>query len=446
MTAFQGVSDYYGSGTSEGDDRRSTFVRLKESHQLRAFTPIALVVAVVIGIILLNGRPKAISVDDWDGVQLVLQIVLAVVIGGWLWLVVRAAFGWSPPARATSYLYPGMPIADQLLVEALAMSQYCLKQGISIDAKDIDVLNTQLSQHGPWTPDTAALVNGVHQRLATKLKPASPHTIALLVGQQDRPLPLSWLGNVRLVRMLVGLSTLLLPAFVLLAISAGSSIEDVSELFTGRPFGDRLLSAIYLLVAAALGAAFAALRRAFRYIGNLSYDEKFESSYWIRFVQGLMAGLILSVLLSAALFGDGSDAATDTTEFRISLPLLAFVGGFSEDLVLKILRRVVEAIGTLVTGTVDDRIEKEAALRESEAQLREAASSQALITKLLEVKTVVPPENTVAQTRIDTAIANVLGTEPVADDQPEDTENPAADPNAPEDPVAPPDPPEPPPG
>ncbi len=56
-----------------------------------------------------------------------------------------------------------------------------------------------------------------------------------------------------------------------------------------------LLNLIFLLTAAGLGACFTALFQANRYIADGTFDSKYESSYWIRFVPGLMAGMGLCV-------------------------------------------------------------------------------------------------------------------------------------------------------
>ena len=52
-----------------------------------------------------------------------------------------------------------------------------------------------------------------------------------------------------------------------------------------------LYNLLFLIAAAGLGASFQALFQANRYVVAGTFDPKYESSYWIRFVLGLIAGL-----------------------------------------------------------------------------------------------------------------------------------------------------------
>ena len=106
-----------------------------------------------------------------------------------------------------------------------------------------------------------------------------------------------------------------------------------------------LLNLLFLLTAAGLGACFAALFQANRYIADCTFDTKFESSYWIRLILGLMAGLILSQMIPLS---EGSNA------IAVTKPTLAMLGGFSAAVVYRIMHRLVEAVESLVKGETRD--------------------------------------------------------------------------------------------
>lgn len=430
--------------------------RLLRDPMVRQLTSVLLVVSALVGGILLANRPSEVSPADWHPIQDALAIGLGVFATIWLVVVLRTATRHQGPRRA-SYLEVPIPGWKQMAIETTAMAQYASKQGTPVRPQDLEVLYTYETLDDAARQEIACgrghdLVNGIaaaHADLAAKLRPATPHTIALLADQSGRRRSLAWLGNVRLVRMLVGLSIILLFAFVALAISSASEINGVDELLSRRPFGTKVLTATYLLVAAALGASFAALRKAFRFIGNLSYDEKYESSYWIRFVQGVMAGLILSILLASLLFdgGDPSAASTEVTGFRVTLPLLAFVGGFSEDLVFRLLRRIVDAVQTLASGSINDELATEAARLDAEAAKREIKGRQEIAAALLALKADLPADATEARARVDEEIARLLAIDaplPPTHNQADDTPlAPAPEPAPPPEPAPAPPPPDP---
>lgn len=97
-----------------------------------------------------------------------------------------------------------------------------------------------------------------------------------------------------------------------------------------------LVNEIFFLAAGGIGAAFAALFRAYVYIAEGTYDPKYESSYWIRFILGLMAGVLLPALVPLG-----------TTSSAVTRPALALVGGFSAALVYRILQRLVDVVGSI---------------------------------------------------------------------------------------------------
>ncbi|MEQ6903081.1 hypothetical protein [Nocardioides sp. YIM 152588] len=336
-------------------------------------------------------------------------------------------------------------LQESLWRECHAMAQYALERGRTPPADDLEILRAvrdKVSVAGrvreSLTADEFRRLVESHKKLAADVAPAMPKTLAILyfgpsgprVGAMDEVSPdwLSQLGQVRLVRTLLGLAIILLPLFIALALAVGTRLEFRDGLFAGDVIS-RAQTACYLVVASALGATFASLHKARRYIENLSYDDQYESSYWVRFVQGLLAGLILAVLFSPTVDSMNTSAQTSTTVFRLGVPLLALVGGFSSDLVYRLLRRVIDAIETLFQGTRSDaaaaeveraearlRMQHEDAERERKAAV--AARSHEELVALLRLAEQMPTDAASADARATIArrIAELLGTAEPEDD------------------------------
>ncbi|HYE89815.1 MAG TPA: hypothetical protein VEA38_02290 [Terriglobales bacterium] len=99
---------------------------------------------------------------------------------------------------------------------------------------------------------------------------------------------------------------------------------------------------LHWLFAAALGAAFYNLYAAHEYVRNRTFDPRYNSVYLIRFILGLVSGLILGNLAGAF---EGN-----TLLARLGPGVLALLGGFSAEAVYQILQRLVEIALAVVRG------------------------------------------------------------------------------------------------
>lgn len=261
-------------------------------------------------------------------------------------------------------------IVTQLFAEADAMARYALASGLRVPPS---VLLAVAHPHGSRNPgsgppsageatgaapsdDAVKRMAGVHQQLAQLIAPATPRTI-LLLSREKKNARLRFLGPVRLVRQMMAVAIFSLATFVVTALSP--DVNDVSgDIFTSSG-GELLVNELFLLSAAAVGAAFTALFRANRYIANGTYDPKYESSYWVRFILGLIAGIVLPALIPI----EGGQALTR--------PLLALLGGFSASVVYRILSRLVDTLESLVQGDARDvAAAREQALKAQVAEQR----------------------------------------------------------------------------
>ncbi|HKP75661.1 MAG TPA: hypothetical protein VJT67_08975, partial [Longimicrobiaceae bacterium] len=127
-----------------------------------------------------------------------------------------------------------------------------------------------------------------------------------------------------------------------------------------------LLNELAWLSSAAMGASFAMLMQVSGYVVKRNYDPRYESSYWIKFFLGVMAGFILvQVLPGGSLTGGGTDP-------NVPQLLFALLGGFAASAVFRILNRLVDAVESVFRGDVKEQITR----AEEAARSRSADEAQ----------------------------------------------------------------------
>ena len=237
-------------------------------------------------------------------------------------------------------------VVEQLLLETRAMARYALASGVEIPAGIFCII-----EDTPATCADRTAVARVHNQLAKLVAPAKPGTIRILEDERRNTGALRYLGPINLIRWLMMVSILFVAAFVGLATRTDAGAASARVANTGE--GWSLSVVAYLLAAAGVGAAFAALWRVNRYVEEVTYDRTYDASYWILIVLGLIAGLILALVIPI-------DSVAGQTTF--SKPLLALLGGFAASAVHRILLRLVEVVESIVRG--DPREEAKAKERQ----------------------------------------------------------------------------------
>jgi hypothetical protein len=269
---------------------------------------------------------------------------------------------------------PGL--RDQILRECTEMVRYALSSGIRVSPALVETVDAARAAPPAGTSDLAALA-GAHERLSKLVAPATPRALVLF-AEEDRKQKGTMLrlpGPVRLVRRMA------LAALVSVTLFIGSSLSryvshdsgDVLDSF-GRAL---LINEMFWLASAGVGASFAMLFQVNEFIVNRSYDPKYESSYWIKFLIGVIAGFILVALIPLDGLEGGAAAAaggkTATAAQALARPTLAMLGGFSASAVYRILNRLIGTVESVFRA--DPR--EEAALREQAAGARAAEDAAA---------------------------------------------------------------------
>lgn len=262
-------------------------------------------------------------------------------------------------------------VGSQVRTECEAMARYALSSGLSVPAALIRTLDAVCGTEGgqkpspalpagasaPLSTDEVAQLAQVHGQLAAIIAPAIPRTVVLLENEAAKRGVWAFLGPVPLVRRMMLAALLSLLALITIGLSPDVNEETVRLSLLQSDGLTLLLNMLFLMAASSLGATFAALFRANRYVTAGTFDPKYEASYWMLYVLGLIAGIILAELLP---LGDAPGSET------ITKPTLAIVGGFSAAVVYRMLNRLVETVETLVRG----RGEEVVAARELAARVR----------------------------------------------------------------------------
>ena len=265
-------------------------------------------------------------------------------------------------------------LEERMLRECVVMADYARSQGIAVNSATHVSLMQAFSLHGTNEGIDTENLNRDHNTLAELIRPATPGSIMYLNAQKERQRYFKFLGPIPTIRNMVIVTILSLICFLVLA-----SLGDINQTAMAQSFFDRegvheLSISSFLLASAAIGASFANLYKAYRYVINGSYDPKYDATYWIRFVLGLIAGYILAEILTL----DVGNA--------FQKPLLALLGGFSASAVFRILNKMIEAVESVFRGDADAQIARREAEIKSRLERQSALERVELAKELMQAR------------------------------------------------------------
>lgn len=245
----------------------------------------------------------------------------------------------------------GFEVPAELMKLLEKYTEISKKKAVSGDTEvEGVVLNTPASEKGSDRVRAKQLTY-LHNRLAAIVAPATPRTILLMALEVEKGSPFLFLGRVPFIRRMMLAAVIALAG--LIGISLSPEIDNkhiVQSIFENEGLSLLLVQMLFLC-SAALGAAFTALFKANQYLVQGTFDPKYETSYWVRFVVGLISGIILTQLIplggiEGAIAADpmvGGDKGNPSIAGMIKITM-ALLGGFSANLVYNILNRLVETI------------------------------------------------------------------------------------------------------
>ncbi|HSG41334.1 MAG TPA: hypothetical protein VLE27_16960 [Thermoanaerobaculia bacterium] len=256
------------------------------------------------------------------------------------------------------------------------MARYLISSGVKVPARLIDRLEALAESQGPCLE----LVE-IHNRLAQLVAPATPRSLVFLAKEEARRSPFDFFGEIPLVRRLMAVA--LSSTVLLFSVSLSPIVDGRTENFSllSNSGYSLFLHQLFLVTAASIGACFANLYRVKNYVKDGTFDPVYESSYWIRYILGLLAGTLIALLIPVEAWLASLEGSSDSILQEMGKPTLALLGGFSSAAVYRILDRLVTSLETLVggdqrdTAAVQERL-WEARMSQRETQARLEAAEQ----------------------------------------------------------------------
>jgi hypothetical protein len=224
---------------------------------------------------------------------------------------------------------------DQALSEFRVMLRFALGEGLDVDEKARAAIAAVSS--GPQI-NFASLLAG-HAALSKIIAPATPLS---LEATATTPGPLGSLRRPPLIMWMI-----------IVAIVAATGFVVTNILFV--VYGNSLaIEKLNWCFAAGLGAVFYVLFTAHKYVKDRTFDPRYNAVYLIRFVLGVLSGLILAIVLGTSLF------KSNTTISNLGPAVIALLGGFSTEAVYQILQRLVDILLAAVRGDNSDTVKAKA--------------------------------------------------------------------------------------
>jgi len=249
--------------------------------------------------------------------------------------------------------YECLNLEQRLLMECEEMSKFALSNGKKIPSSLLEHLKEILDKQAEHEPLPIQELANIHDFLSEAILPATPRSIVLLNKMRSAKSSLKFLSPIPFVRRMMLATFFALFCLIATSLSPNVNVHTITEGLLSSSGLTLLINIGFILSAAALGGAFHALFLANRYVSNGSFDPKYESEYWTRFVLGLVSGMILSELLSFS----KADLSTISSNQAFVKPTLAILGGFSTGAVYRILYKMVESVESLVQGSEKEKSE-----------------------------------------------------------------------------------------
>ena len=211
--------------------------------------------------------------------------------------------------------------------------------------------------------------------------------------------------------MLVAILSLI--SLIILSLSSYINNDNmVASMFDME--GARLLYVqAILLAAAAIGASFSALFKANSYVTAGCFDAKYESSYWVRFVVGLISGIILTQLIPinldavAETAGQSSGMGGSMSHAALKITM-ALVGGFSANLVYTILDRIVETAQSFISPKQPEDLETVKQSLQNQFNADKLAHEMRLSQELMAIQQVVAKTPSMTSSEFQTLLSHFL--------------------------------------
>ena len=219
-----------------------------------------------------------------------------------------------------------------------------------------------------------ASLSAAHAALAQIIAPATPEAVLLTANERYTHPVWYALGPLPVVRQMLGLSILSLVVLLGVSLSHEVNTANMSQTLLTLEGYPLFVIEVFLVSAASLGSCFQNLQKINAVIADGTYNPKFESTYWTRWVMGVISGIILSQIIYDVFLTHGpvDNRTIVGVPPTIGQPILALLGGYSVDVVHSTLSNIINTFGNLFRGP-DDESGRRARAAEGMAQERQTS-------------------------------------------------------------------------
>ena len=246
-------------------------------------------------------------------------------------------------------------LVAQMHAEARAMASYALGHGSAVPAWVLETI-TRAESRDPAPAGAATLLRDLaraHNVLATMIRPARPDLALMLYCDSDAARMKQTLGQARITRSFMLAALISMAVFLACSLSPYLNNPQHGSIFESEGW-PLFINELFFISSAALGSAFSNLFQVNQAITTGAFVARNESSYWVRFMLGIVAGLLLSTVLNFNVSTEGDVALTRAT---FSGAALALLGGFSSSVVQKVIQRMIEMLETVLRGGAEQQLQ-----------------------------------------------------------------------------------------
>jgi hypothetical protein len=221
-------------------------------------------------------------------------------------------------------------VIDELSHEINNMLSFAVYNGLTVNTEVNPLIQNS---------NVDDLINA-HNLLCKNVAPATPKSIEYTRKMHHEGSGKSVFNKIPLSRNLMILSIVFLVMFVATVMSPDVNNESLDKGILGSNGFPLLLNLGYLASVAGLGVLFYLLKDVSTSIKSGTLVPEDSISYMAQILLGIIAGLILSEILSSYI--------NDPTEINLfNKSILALVGGFSSDAIFSILQGVINKVKSI---------------------------------------------------------------------------------------------------
>ena len=241
----------------------------------------------------------------------------------------------STPSQKTKDKVPGISkqVINELSDEINNMLSFAVYNGITVNTE----INTLIQNS-----NVDDLINA-HNLLCKNVAPATPKSIEYTRKMHHEGSSKSVFNKIPLSRNLMILALIFLIIFIITVMSPNVNNASLDKGILGSSGIPLLLNLGYLAAVSGLGVLFYLLKDVSTSIKKGTLVSEDSISYMSQILLGIIAGLILSEILSLYL--------KDPNEINLfNKSVLALIGGFSSDAIFSILQGLINKIKSIFLG------------------------------------------------------------------------------------------------